>query len=350
MNSCIKKAISLACATMLLAAALSGCGGTSSAAPASSEAPASSGASASSESENLSCGTRINMSTASSGSLFYTGGIAVTQLWTEKLGAIASASSSSGSAENATLLINGETNMGSIQSNIIMDAYTGKNAYEGNPQSQLRVLAPLTSATYHILARKDANINCLADSKGKRVCTFPAGSGNMTTLQLLYSAIGMTFDDVVGSNVALTESIEALKNGSLDMTIVFGQYPNSTIMDALAGSNDLTVVPFSEEEIAKISAANTWIMPETIPAGTYDGQTAELKTLTHNGFICITEDFPEEDAYALVKTMYSNLDWLYETYAALNCTATQNPIGAAKSIGVPLHPGAERAFKDLGLL
>ena len=340
MNSCIKKAISLACATMLLAAALSGCGGTSSA------APASSAASASSESESLSCGTRINMSTASSGSLFYTGGIAVTQLWTEKLGAIASASSSSGSAENATLLINGETNMGIIQSNIIMDAYNGKNAYEGNPQSQLRVLAPLTSATYHILARKDANINCLADSKGKRVCTFPAGSGNMTTLQLLYSAIGMTFDDVVGSNVALTESIEALKNGSLDMTIVFGQYPNSTIMDALAGS----VVPFSEEEIEKISAANTWIMPETIPAGTYDGQTAELKTLTHNGFICITEDFPEEDAYALVKTMYSNLDWLYETYAALNCTATQNPIGAAKSIGVPLHPGAERAFKDLGLL
>ena len=99
MNSCIKKAISLACATMLLAAALSGCGGTSSA------APASSAASASSESESLSCGTRINMSTASSGSLFYTGGIAVTQLWTEKLGAIASASSSSGSAENATLLI-----------------------------------------------------------------------------------------------------------------------------------------------------------------------------------------------------------------------------------------------------
>ena len=129
MNSCIKKAISLACATMLLAAALSGCGGTSSA------APASSAASASSESESLSCGTRINMSTASSGSLFYTGGIAVTQLWTEKLGAIASASSSSGSAENATLLINGETNMGIIQSNIIMDAYNGKNAYEGNPRS-----------------------------------------------------------------------------------------------------------------------------------------------------------------------------------------------------------------------
>lgn len=294
--------------------------------------------------------TKISMCTGSSGSLYYTGGIAVTQLWVEKLGATASASSSSGSAENVSLLISKETNMGIIQSNIVQDAYDGVNAYAGKPQKQLRVLAPLTSATYHILARKDAGIKCLADSKGKRVCIFPAGSGNKTTLTLLYKAIGMTFDDVKGSSIALTESIEALKNGQLDMTIIFGQYPNSTIMDALASSNDLTVVSFSASEIEAITKANTWIVSETVPAGTYSGQTEPITTLTHNGFICVNEDFPENDAYLLVKSIYSNLDWLYSAYAALNCFATKNPIEAASPLSVPLHSGAERAFKELGLL
>lgn len=365
----LKKMGAIVCAVTVMASALAGCGGTGSTAStaaqaqkeeaagaeAGKEASGAAGAEAAGEAntagDELSLSTRVVMSTGSSGSLYYTGGIAVTQLWMEKIpGASASASSSSGSVENAKLLIDGETNMGIIQSNVIADAYNGAGDYEGNPQEQLRVLTPLCSATYHIIARKDAGINCLADSKGKRVCVFPAGSGNATTLSCLYSAIGMSFDDVKGSNVALSESIDALKNGSLDMTIVFGQYPNSTVMDALAGSSDLTIVPFSEDEIKKITEANAWITPETVPAGTYDGQTEDFATLTHSGFICVTEEFPEEDAYALVKTMFTNLDDLYASYAALNCQATQNPIGIVEPLGVPLHPGAERAFKELGYI
>lgn len=353
----LKKMGAIACAVTVMVSALSGCGGSGSPASATvapapkEETVAATTAETEAEEEELSLSTRVVMSTGSSGSLYYTGGIAVTQLWMEKIpGASASASSSSGSVENAKLLIDGETNMGIIQSNVIADAYNGAGDYEGNPQEQLRVLTPLCSATYHIVARKDAGINCLADSKGKRVCVFPAGSGNATTLNCLYSAIGMSFDDVKGSNVALSESIDALKNGSLDMTIVFGQYPNSTVMDALAGSSDLMIVPFSEDEIKKITEANAWITPETVPAGTYDGQTEDFATLTHSGFICVTEEFPEEDAYALVKTMFTNLDDLYTSYAALNCQATQNPIGIVNPLGVPLHPGAERAFKELGYM
>lgn len=352
-----KNTIALICVAAMLLSTLAGCGSTPS--PSAAPAPAASGAASSgtasasspAEEETLSVSTRISMSTGSSGSLYYTGGIAVTQLWTEQIpGIIASASSSSGSAENVKLLIDGETNMGIIQSNIVSDAYNGAGAYDGNPQPQLRILAPLTSATYHILARKDANIHCLADSKGKRVCTYPAGSGNAVTLAALYDAIGMSFDDVVASNVALSESIDALKNGALDMTIVFGQYPNSTVMDALAGSDALEVVSFSAEEVEKITAANAWIVGETVPAGTYDGQTEDLATLTHNGFICVRDDLPEGDAYALVKSLYSNLDSLYAAYAALDCFATQHPIEAVSPLSVPLHSGAQKAFESLGLL
>lgn len=294
-------------------------------------------------------GTKIVMSTGSSGSLYYSGGIAVTQLWTEKLGASASASSSSGSVENMKLLVENETNMGIIQTNIIMDAYNGKGNYDGNPQTDIRILAPLTAATYHILVRKDSGIKCLTDCKGKRVCVYPAGSGNATTLEAMFKAVGMTFDDVKGSNIALNESIDALKNGSLDMTIVFGQYPNATVMDALAGSNDLEVVPFTDDEIKKITEANPWISPDTVPAGTYTGQTEEIKTLTHCGFICVKADFPENDAYLLVKTLYGNLSDLYATFAALDCSATHNPVETAEPLGVPFHEGAERALKELGL-
>ena len=340
-----KKLLALTLVVIMMISCLVACGGNKESAPAASDGKAEAPGA-----QNDKVETKIVMSTASSGSLYYSGGIAVTQLWTEKLGAIASASSSSGSVENMKLLIDNETNMGIIQTNVIMDGYNGTGKFEGEAHKDIRILAPLTAATYHILVRKDSGIKCLADSKGKRVCVYPAGSGNATTLEALYKAIGMTFDDVKGSNIALNESIDALKNGSLDMTIVFGQYPNATIMDALAGSNDLEVVSFTDDEIKKITDANPWISADTVPAGTYNGQTAEIKTLTHCGFICVKENFPENDAYLLVKTLYGNLPDLYAAFAALDCSATHDPAGTAAPLGVPFHPGAERALKELGIL
>ena len=291
------------------------------------------------------------VSTAQGGSLYYTVGIAITQLWTEKIpGAVASANSSSGSAENLNLLISGETNLGIVQSNLIKDAYSGENAFAGDPHEEMRIIAPLTTAYYHIIARKNADIHCLADARGKRVCVGLSGSGNMTTNTLIFDAIGMSFDDFDPQYVSMSEALEAMKNGLMDMTIVFGQYPDSNVMDAVsaAGSN-LELVSFTQDEIDKITAANSWIVKATIPGGTYTGYDEDILTLAHNGFLCATADFPENDAYLLTKTTFSNLDWLREAYAGLDCYATQNPYEAALSTGVPLHDGSLRALQELGL-
>ena len=269
---------------------------------------------------------KVYVSTAQGGSLYYTVGIAITQLWTEKIpGAVASANSSSGSAENLNLLISGETNLGIVQSNLIKDAYSGENAFAGDPHEEMRIIAPLTTAYYHIIARKNADIHCLADARGKRVCVGLSGSGNMTTNTLIFDAIGMSFDDFDPQYVSMSEALEAMKNGLMDMTIVFGQYPDSNVMDAVsaAGSN-LELVSFTQDEIDKITAANSWIVKATIPGGTYTGYDEDILTLAHNGFLCATADFPENDAYLLTKTTFSNLDWLREAYAGLDCYATQN--------------------------
>ena len=294
---------------------------------------------------------KVYVSTAQGGSLYYTVGIAITQLWTEKIpGAVASANSSSGSAENLNLLISGETNLGIVQSNLIKDAYSGENAFAGDPHEEMRIIAPLTTAYYHIIARKNADIHCLADARGKRVCVGLSGSGNMTTNTLIFDAIGMSFDDFDPQYVSMSEALEAMKNGLMDMTIVFGQYPDSNVMDAVsaAGSN-LELVSFTQDEIDKITAANSWIVKATIPGGTYTGYDEDILTLAHNGFLCATADFPENDAYLLTKTTFSNLDWLLEAYAGLDCYATQNPYEAALSTGVPLHDGSLRALQELGL-
>ena len=310
------------------------------------------GTDSNSDSATESLSQRVFVSTAQGGSLYYTVGIAVTQLWNEMIpGASASANSSSGSAENLTLLFSGETDMGIVQSNLVKDAYEGANAYDGDPHSEVRIVAPLTTAYYHIVARKGANITCLADAAGKRVCVGLAGSGNMTTNTLIFDAIGMSFDDFDPQYVSLSESIEAMKNGLMDMSIIFGQYPDSNVMDAVsaAGSN-LELVSFTAEEIEKITAANDWIVEATIPGGTYTGYDEDILTLAHNGYLCATADYPENDVYLLTKTIFSNLDWLYEAYAGLNCYATQYPYEAVLSTGVPLHDGAQRAFEELGLI
>lgn len=92
-----------------------------------------------------------------------------------------------------------------------------------------------------------------------------------------------------------------------------------------------------------------FVVKATIPGGTYTGYDEDILTLAHNGFLCATADFPENDAYLLTKTTFSNLDWLREAYAGLDCYATQNPYEAALSTGVPLHDGSLRALQELGL-
>lgn len=292
---------------------------------------------------------RVNLGTATSGSLFYSAGIAITQLWVEKFGMNASATASSGSKENLSMLRNGELNMGFLQSDVLIDSYNGQGDFEGNAFEDLRILAPVTTNPYHFLVRTGSGIEKITDVVGKNVVVGSAGGGTYNQHRAVLGAFGITFDDIKPSNVGQAESIEAMRNGLADFTIAVGMYPFGVVVDALTSKN-IGLLPLTQEEVDTILAHNDWQSALTIPAGTYADQDEDYLTIAHNGYVCVSADFPEEDAYELVKCIYENTDWLINAFNSFDSWSLHNPGESAELTGVPLHPGAERALQELGYL
>ena len=294
---------------------------------------------------------RINIATATTGGTYYPGGIALSQLWVEKGGMMASATTSAGSIENINLLMADEANVVAIQSNILQYAYEGIDIYEGKANKKLRILTPNFSQPYQMVIRDGAGINSLKDLIGKRVVTGRAGSGTHLTHVKIFEAMGFTLNDVVQSNVGQAEAVDAIRNGLADASILIGIIPLGPISDAMAApGTNVKLYSMSDEEIGIILEKNVWMSPMTIPAGSYIGLTEDVKTIGHIGYWAVRDDFPEDVAYHLVKTAYENTDWLKAAYSGYANESFLNPSYGITRMPVPVHPGAMKYYKESGLV
>jgi len=294
---------------------------------------------------------RINIATATTGGAYYPAGIASAQIYKEFAGIEASASTSSGSVENVTLLANGEANIIAQQSDIFEDAYNGKGQFEGEPHKDMRIIVPIVSNTYNIVVRKDTGIKSMADFKGKKVVVGRAGSGTAVTTEKILSAFGINFDDIQQNNLGIDEAINAIRNGQADATIATGAPPLSAISDALASpGTNVMLYSLTPEEEKQIVDNFPYMAPMDIEPGIYPTLNEQVNAIGHVGYWAVNEDMPVEVAYKLVMAMYENKDKLLEAYGGFNGPSFLNPADAINALTVPLHPGAEKAFKELGLI
>jgi len=294
---------------------------------------------------------RINIATATTGGTYYPGGIALSQLWVEKGGMMASATTSAGSIENINLLMGDEANVVAIQSNILQYAYEGIDIYEGKANKRLRILTPNFSQPYQMVVREGAEISSIKDLKGKRVVTGRAGSGTHLTHVKIFEALGFGLDDIVQSNVGQTEAVDAIRNGLADASVLIGIVPLGPISDAMAApGTNVKLYSMSDEEMKIILDKNIWMSPMTIPQGSYIGLTEDVKTVGHIGYWAVRDDFPEEVAYHLVKTAYENTEWLKKAYSGYANESFLNPSIGIKRMPVPVHPGAMKYYKEAGLV
>ncbi|MGI6597193.1 MAG: TAXI family TRAP transporter solute-binding subunit [bacterium] len=294
---------------------------------------------------------RLNVATATTGGAYYPAGLAAAQLWTEKGGFQASASTSAGSVENIDLLSKGEANIVCVQADILHAAYSGEGKFEGQEHKELRILAPILSQHYNMVIRKGAGINSINDWKGQRVVVGRAGSGTVVTHERVLETFGISIDDINASYLGQSEAIEAIRNGLADATIAVGAAPLSAVSDAVAtpGSNAL-IYSLTEEEVKALGEHNWWMVPMPIPAGTYPNQDKEINAVGHNGFFVVREDFPEDLAHKLVKLMYEEKDWLQDAYSGFKSPAFLEPGLALEQISVPAHPGTIKYLKEANLM
>ncbi len=263
-------------------------------------------------------------------------------------GLIASAVSSRGSVDNVNAISSGLRNSGFAQSDVAYWAYTGTGTMEGKKaQKDLRTIAALFEEHIHLVALADSGINSVADLKGKRVSLDEPGSGTYVDGKLILEANGLSVKDVTAEALKGNAASEALRNGKIDAFFVVAGYPTGSLVE-LASAAKIKLVPIDGAGAKALTDKYGFFAQGSIPEGTYEGVGAtSTVAVGAQWFTSAKED--EELVYNITKALWNKESRkLLDVGHAKGKTITQET--ALNGVGVPLHPGAEKFYKEAGLL
>ena len=289
----------------------------------------------------------INVLTGGQSGVYYPLGVALSQIYSKALPDVrTSAQATKASAENLNLLQAGRGEVAFTLGDTLSDAYKGdEEAGFKTPLKKLRVLAAIYPNYIQIVANAETGIKTLADLKGKRISVGAPKSGTELNARAVLKAAGLTYKDFSKVEyLAFGESVELMKNRQLDATLQSAGLGVASIRD-LATSVAIVVVSVPADVVAKIG--DPAYQAAVIPANTYTGQTVPVPTVAIQNFLVTTDAVPMDTVYALTKATMENLDQLVAAHNAAKGISKEN---AAKNPPVPLHPGAEKYYREIGVL
>lgn len=289
----------------------------------------------------------VNILTGGQSGVYYPLGVALSQVYAKAIpNAKATAQVTKASAENLNLLQAGRGELALALGDAVSNAWKGEaEAGFPNKLDKLRGLSATYNNYIQIVANADSGIKTLADLKGKRVSVGAAKSGTELNARAIFKAAGMGYTDLAKVEyLPFGESVELMKNRQLDATLQSAGLGVSSIRD-LATSVKIIVIPVTADVIAKIGDAA--YQPSVIPANTYAGQTADVATAAIPNFLVTHSGVSNELAYQMAKTMYEGIDTLYAAHNAAKVIKREN---AVKGMPIPVHPGAEKYYREVGLI
>lgn len=289
----------------------------------------------------------INILTGGQSGVYYPMGVALSQIYGKAIpGAKVTVQSTKASAENLNLLQAGRGEIAFTLADALSDAWKGnKDAGFATPLKKLRAVAGIYSNYIQIVASADSGIKTMADLKGKRISVGAPKSGTELNARAILKAAGLTYADFSKVEyLAFGESVELMKNRQLDVTLQSAGLGVASIRD-LATSVKIVVVPIPADMVAKVGDAA--YQPATIPANTYDGQTVDMPTAAIKNFLVSHEGVPADEVYAMTKSMFENLDALVAAHNAAKGIKRESAIAGTT---VTFHPGAEKYYREIGLL
>ena len=264
-------------------------------------------------------------------------------------GLIASALSANGSVANINAIAGGTLESGFSQSDVATWAQTGTGIWEGRePVEKLRVIANLYPETIHLVASASSGIKSVADLKGKKVSLDEPGSGTLVDARIIMGAYGLTEDDINAAFLKPDQAAERMRDGAMDAFFFVGGFPAGAIAE-LASQEPITLVSISGPEAEAVIGNYTFFAQNTVPAGTYEGVDSDVDTLSVGAQWVTSADLPEDLIYGITAAL-----WNDSTRALLDSGHQKGKMitleTALDGVGIPIHPGAEKFYREKGLI
>ncbi|SJN59544.1 TAXI family TRAP transporter solute-binding subunit [Vibrio ruber] len=260
-----------------------------------------------------------------------------------------SVESTGGSIYNVNTIRSGELDFGIVQSDWQYHGYNGTSKFaEQGPYKKLRAMFSLHTEPFNVIARTDAHIDNIKDLKGKRVNIGNPGSGDRATMQVVMDKMGWTKDSFkLTSELKGSERSQALCDNKIDAFIYVVGHPNGSIKEATT-SCDAKLVPVTGPEIDKIVAENPYYTYTDVPAGMYRGTDQDVKSFGVAATLVTSADVSDKVAYNVAKAVFENFDTFKRLHPAFAHLKKEDMVKAG--ISIPLHPGAVKYYKEVGLL
>jgi len=256
----------------------------------------------------------------------------------------ANSRSTSASRENSRLVASDQAQIGMVMGSTLWQAYNGIDAFKVDGKLDLLTLMHMYAAPHHIVTTTRTGIQNFEDLKGKKISVGAPGGGDQVLTNMVLAAAGWTDKDYQKQQLTQPEAVTALKDGNLDVAFLNFAIPGSAVME-IAAVRDVVLIPIPDAVIAKVVEENPFMMPFTIPAGTYAKQTNDCKTVADGNFLVVSSKMSDQVAYDCVKIFIEKRNEIQKTTPH---AAQFTPEKAGFGI-IPFHPGAAKYYSENGV-
>ena len=260
-------------------------------------------------------------------------------------GLVAIAVSTNASVANANAIQAGQLDAGLAGAQTVVQSYKGEGKFVGNRKDKIRAIANLYPEDMHLVLPKGQKLGSLKDLNGKRVGVAAAGSGTQVSVRMILNHYGIKADE---QELNVTQSAQRLADGQIDAFFYAAGTPLAALIQ-LGSTKGFELYSFSADEQKEINKIIPYYVESNIPAGEYENIGYNVNTVAVNGQLITSSDQPEDLVYNVTKALWNEntrklLDKGHSKGKAIRAET------ALKGILVPLHPGAERFYKEAGMM
>jgi TRAP transporter TAXI family solute receptor len=263
-------------------------------------------------------------------------------------GLVATAVASNGSVANVAAIASGSMQSAFTQSDVAYWAYNGSGIYDGRPKVDvLRAIANLYPESFHLVVRKGTDIKSIPDLKGKRMSLDEPGSGTLVDARLIFAAYGLTEKDIKAEYLKPQAAADRLKEGSLDAFFSVAGWPQGAIAE-LAATTGIDLLPIDGPQAEKLIKDYAFFAADEIPDGAYKNVPG-VKTVSVNAIWATSSKQPDQLIYDITAALWnpSTRKLLDSGHAKGRAIKLES---AVQGLGIPLHPGAEKFYREKDLI
>ena len=292
-------------------------------------------------------GNKIKLATGGNTGTYYAFGTAVGQIIGKSEDISFNIQSTGASKANIQLIDSKEVDMAIVQNDVMDYAYKGTDLFsEDGAVTGFSAMAGVYAEVVQIVADPKSGIESIADLKGKSVSVGDAGSGVEFNAKQILEAYGITFDDISKQNLSFSASADAYKDNKIDAFFCTAGAPTTAIMD-LVTNREIKILSIDEAKSTELMKSFPFYTVFDIPMDTYKGMTEDVRTLAVKATFIVSNDLSEDVVYKMTKALFEEK----EAISAAHAKGKEiDPKYAVEGISVPFHKGAEKYYKEIGIL